>query len=124
MNELKIEFEGRPPSKKNNKVVFKNKYTGRMMVLSSKQHNKFESYALGMLQDVKNMFIGAVDVDYVFYQKGKLSQDFDNAIGTINDILQKAGIIEDDKLIVGGTFKVFRNWKEWKTKVIIKGEMI
>ena len=44
--------------------------------------------------------------------------DADNAIASLNDILQKAEVLEDDKQVKSGTFYV-QSGKEWKAEIEI-----
>ena len=103
---------GRPISKKNNKRAF------RHVVLSSVAFLKFEKSALEQLKKVKEHYSGDVDVSYAFTYKGKLWTDCDNAMAGINDILQKSGIIDDDKQIKSGTF-IVTTGNDWKTEILI-----
>src|SRR5579872_2713280 len=109
-----IEILGRPVSKKNSKQVFyKN---GKMIVIPSKAYVTFKKDAgKQLLQYQRQLLKGKLFIRYVFYQKGKLRQDFDNAIGSINDILQDFNYIENDKDILTGEFEIVTNAKEWKT---------
>lgn len=108
---------GRPASKKNSRQNFINH--GRMISLPSKAYASFEKDALTQLLYVKRpQWEVPVQVLYVFYQKGKLSQDVDNAMASINDIVQKAGIIVDDKQIRKGAFEVVAS-DHWETQVVI-----
>ena len=100
----KITIDGRPASKKNSKIVFYR--GGRNFVIPSKAYMGFHEQAVGQLWEWKfmNKFKKPVGVPMWFkmtlFQKGKLRQDMDNALGSILDILQDAGIVEDDKLFL------------------------
>lgn len=83
-------------------------------------YERFHEDALWQLKKYKERFTGLVRVDYVFRQKGRLSQDFDNAIGSINDILQDSEIIANDKNIMKGTFEVKTGCPDWETIVQIE----
>jgi Holliday junction resolvase RusA-like endonuclease len=71
------------------------------------------------IANLKIKFTGPVKIVYLFRRKGNYSQDVDNAICSINDILQDAGIIDDDKNIISGTFNVVQNNPEWSTLITI-----
>ena len=86
--------------------------------LPSKAYERFHEDALWQLKGVKEKFTGPVMVNYVFYQKGKMRQDVDNAMASINDVLQDAGIIDDDVNIKCGVFYKY-SAKEWSTEVEI-----
>ena len=107
-----ITIVGRPISKKNSKRAF------RHVVLPSVAYVRFEKDALQQLKAVKKHYSGDLDVSYSFTYKGKLWTDCDNAIAGLNDILQKSGIIDDDKQIKSGTF-IVTTGKDWLTEIII-----
>ena len=112
-----ITILGRPISKKNSKRVF---MRGRYpVVISSEAYTKFERSALEQLKKTKEKHNRDVDVVYLLYYKGKLFTDADNAIAGLNDILQKSGIIKDDKQIKSGTFRVITGEKDWKSEIDI-----
>lgn len=108
-----IIIDGAPHSKKNNRRNFGH------ISLPSKAYETFHESALWQLKKVKDRFTGRVHVHYTFIQKGKMHQDCDNAIASINDVLQDAGIIVDDNDIVSGTFEK-RSGSEWKTLIEIQ----
>lgn len=125
-NSLILILKGRPASKKNSKQMFRNSRTGKMFTSSSKAFKRFQNDALSqILHDVYRATYagwnsaGLFDICYVFYQKGKLSQDADNAMATINDVLQQALVIEDDKNILSGSFSIVRGAPDWKTEIVI-----
>ena len=117
-----IVIYGRPASKKNSKQVFyKN---GKYVVIPSRAYKAFEKDAgYQLLNYKKARLTGKLKIDYEFYQKGKLRQDFDNAIASINDVLQEYGVILNDKDILGGSYLVIPNARDWKTIIRI-GEII
>ena len=122
---IKLTISGRPASKKNSKRVVRNHATGRVFVIPSKGYEAFNAAAvmeikLLMKKNGWKTITLPIRVDYYFFQKGKLKQDFDNAIGSINDVLQDAGLIADDDLIVRGTFEKVSGCKDWETIVTIR----
>jgi Holliday junction resolvase RusA-like endonuclease len=88
------------------------------VVLPSNAYLKFEKDALEQLRKIKYKYRSDVDVSYTFTYKGKLWTDVDNAIAGLNDILQKAGVLDDDKQIKSGTF-IVNTGKDWKTDIEI-----
>ncbi len=85
-------------SKKNSRRLFSN--GGHVVSLASKAYEVFREEALFELlgqrpKDLKPPYV----VYYTFYIKGKKGLDLDNAVASINDILQEAGIIVDDGYI-------------------------
>ena len=96
MSELVLTFTGSIPPKKNSlRRVMRG---GRLFTLPSKAHEAWEQRELASLKDAPAIG-GAVLIDYDFWVGGKENPrlfDFDNATGSINDLLQKAGIIDGD----------------------------
>ena len=114
-----FEIKGRPASKKNSKQIFR--VGNRTIIAPSTAYTRFEKYALEQLLPyrAKGTFTGPIRVVYYFYQLGRLSQDVDNAMASINDVLQKSGIIDDDKNIKQGSFFICSADK-WFTEVVIE----
>lgn len=121
---MKIIIQGRPASKKNSRRIFVHKYTHRVMNLPSEAYDNFRAIAIPqikqhMYSQAFRQFAKPIKVDYVFYRKGKLKQDVSNAIASIEDIMQDAGLIADDELIQEGSFKRLSGCEDWKTEVEI-----
>lgn len=114
---LTLSINDRPISKKNSKRVFKR--GSKTFVLSSKAYLAFEESALWQLKAHKARFKGKVTIDYEFRMKGKLDTDVDNMIAGINDILEKSGIIDNDKNVVAGSFAKYPGFKDWQTVITI-----
>lgn len=108
---------GRPISKKNAKRIIPHK--GRHIIISSKQYLAFEQEALKQLSHYQERYSGPVEIGYLFEMKGKLTTDLDNAIAGINDVLQKAGIIDDDKNVVRIHAEKYQGFADWRTHVTI-----
>jgi Holliday junction resolvase RusA-like endonuclease len=124
---IKIIITGRPYSKKNSRQSRQARTrTGKLYSYMAPGENyaSFRQDALYQLLTVKERFSGAVQIDYIFYRKGKELQDVDNAICSINDVLQDAKIIADDKFVLKGTFEVVPGAKNWSTELQIKELMI
>lgn len=114
---MKLTITGRPISKKNSRTFIRR---GRMIVsLPSKAYKNFQTMALVQLEDCKKTFNTLLQVNYVFHMKGKMDTDADNMMAGINDILQTAGIIENDKLIVKGTYEKVSGCSDWQTDIEI-----
>jgi Holliday junction resolvase RusA-like endonuclease len=118
---IQIEIRQRIYVKKNNKRVIFNKRTHKPIVITSKAYMAHEEELLWEVKSrAKGMFFaGPVNVDYVLYISGMQKIDFDNLLGTINDILTDAGVIADDTNILMGTFKKVRNAKIWGADIKI-----
>lgn len=113
-------IKGRVISKKNSKQVIRN--GRRTFVISSKAWIKFEKEAVEQLKKQygkKKPYDGLVFIDYCFLLKGKTSTDCDNMIASINDLLEKAGIITNDKNVVSGTFRKIGDQPDYSTDISI-----
>lgn len=113
---MDITILGRPISKKNSRRNF-----GKVS-LPSIGFVKFEELALKQLKDlnIKQCIKGNIMVYYKFFMKGKLDSDCDNMMAGINDILQKAEIIENDKYVTEGWFKKIAGNDAWRTEITIE----
>lgn len=112
---MNITILGRPASKKNNRRNFKN------ISLPSKAYERFEREALPQLWGkILKPIAVPVFVSYVFHQKGNYKQDLDNAISSVCDVLQEAGILQDDTLIEMISAQKIMGAKEWSTEIHIE----
>lgn len=126
---------GRPISKKNSRRIF---MRGRYPVnLPSEAYEKFEQLALDQLiklgltkftgfDEKKNKVYASpvaiatkCHINYIFHLKGLGNQDGDNIQAGINDILQKAGIIINDRQMRSWHGEIIEGAPEWKTFVEI-----
>ena len=104
----KINIDGRCASKKNSRIIFAR--GGRNFNIPSKAYMGFHEDAMQQLWlwKVDNKFKKPIGVPMwfkiTFFQKGKLikgvrtPQDMDNAMSSILDTLEDAGIVENDGL--------------------------
>jgi len=120
---MKITIEGRPASKKNSKRVFCR--GNRPIVLPSKAYERFRETALEQIltnspAGGRQRFTKNVKVRLFFWQKGKLSQDIDNAITSAVEILADAGIIEDDKQVVKIEAEKMGGHIDWRTEIEVE----
>lgn len=122
MNSIDIVLVGRPASKKNSRqMVFRQ---GRHFSFPSKAYARFHTDAMVQLLQQKGawkikQFDQPVGINYLFKQKGNYKQDLDNAITSINDVLQDFGIITDDTLVHMITARKEAHATEWETCVKI-----
>lgn len=90
-------------SKKNSKQIVQTRY-GQTFLVSSKAYRNFEAEVVELLTNQtigKHLPLKApYGVSYVFKMKGEGATDLDNMISSVNDIMQKVGIIDDDKNIM------------------------
>jgi Holliday junction resolvase RusA-like endonuclease len=111
---MKYTLTGRVISKKNNNKF----WNGR--VVKTKAWQRFEETALWQLKSQKRKTLtGPVYVDYCFLMKGKGASDGDNMQTSINDLLEKSGIIENDKQIRAWSGRIFGGQDEYTTEVEI-----
>ena len=115
-NKSNIKIQGRPISKKNSKLLIK--VRGRTIMIPSKAYNEFRKDALVQLGKMKPLE-PPYAVSYLFRMKGRLDTDIDNMIAGINDILQEAGAITDDKYITNITATKISGCDEWLSEIII-----
>lgn len=120
MQYLQVEIVGRVASKKNSKRAFFNKRMGRIMVLSSASYEKFKNDALKQLGFYQVGVQAPYRVDYRFEMRGKGATDGDNMEASINDVLQEAGILDDDKNILKWGGEKVLNSKEYRTIITIQ----
>lgn len=120
---LTITILGRVRPKKNNRKARRNFQRGYTYTVPS---DAFEAFKEDMLEQLRrHKLIGCLvpppyGMSYVFRMKGKAATDFDNMEASINDILQEAGIIEDDKMIIHTTDNwKLENQKEYSTTITI-----
>lgn len=110
-----IELPFRIASKKNSKrIIMVGRYP---RLISSKQYLEFETKAIKHLRQSypEAHFDGFVYINYLFYMKGKIDADTDNMEASINDVLEKAGIITNDKYIVEHHAKKIAGAKDFRT---------
>ena len=111
---MKLKITGRPISKKNNRRNFRN------ISLPPKAYGPFEKSAVQQINWTDKPIAGPLKVDYIFHMKGRLDTDVDNMMAGINDILQTAGVIENDKNIIEGRFTKIAGCNDWLTEIQIQ----
>ena len=84
-----------PVTKKNHQQIVVNKKTGRPFVIPSKQYKDYEEQALWFIP--KGIYIAQrCNVCCRFYMPTKRKVDLTNLLEAIDDIMVKAGLLEDD----------------------------
>lgn len=98
----KIVLKGRPITKKNSQQISINRRTGRRFVRPSKAYTEYEEACLWQLKTYRGpKFTGPVEVKALYYMPNRRSwPDLIGLLQATSDILESAGIIQDDKLIV------------------------
>lgn len=105
MEELKITIHGVPRSKKNSMNIITHPRTGRPMIVQGKAYREYERDAIKQITAMHK----AYHVDFpcnikcIFYRPTKVRVDLVNLLNAVDDMMVKAGVIEDDnwKIIVG-----------------------
>lgn len=93
MIEILIPFEAR--TKKNSMQVGRNRYTGKTFVSQSKNYIQFERDCLAILPRFETIRYQC-NLKCIFYMSTKRRIDLVNLLNSIQDILVKAEILEDD----------------------------
>ncbi len=103
MHPTKFVITGNPPIKKNSRDIVRNPKTGRMYPIKGKALQGMEESAIYELQSQKfrnfTKFTHAIRVKFLFYRGTRHNVDLSNLYEFAQDVLQSAGIIENDCLI-------------------------
>lgn len=113
-----------PITKKNHQQILTNKKTGRPFVMPSKQFSEYQDKALWFLKPTPATPISdRVSVKCLFYLPTRRKTDLTNLEEAIDDILVKAGILEDDNYTVlyshDGS-RVFYDKENPRTEIVIE----
>lgn len=118
MHKVSIKIPNRVISKKNSRRLFSK--NGKIINIPSGAYAKYKDNALVVLAELPiDLMQPPYQINYLFEMKGKMSTDVDNMMASINDILQDAGIIDDDKHIVRGTFELTFGHQDFNTYIDI-----
>lgn len=93
---------------------------GKLYHLPSKAYERFHTDAIEQLLGVSELIPSPYKIDYLFEMKGKLDSDVDNMMASINDCLQDAGIIDNDKNVLKGSYAKTRGHPEFTCYVDIE----
>lgn len=103
MSDLTLTIYGVPRTKKNSQQIIK--VGGRDRLVQSKIYREYEKEAVEQIEAMHK----AWHIDYkanvkcIFYRPTKVRCDLTNLLEAIDDILVKAGVLEDDNWkIIGG----------------------
>jgi len=97
--EARLIIPGQPATKKNSQVA--RCVGGKPVVLQSKAYRAYEKMALkALLACPRAEFLGPVAVTVCYWLKDNRRPDLTNLLQATADILEKAGVITDDREIV------------------------
>ena len=88
-----------PISKKNSQRILTNRKTGKPFIAPSKQYKDYEQQAMWFIP--KRLYINTpVNVKCLFYMPTRRKCDLTNMLEAIDDIMVKAGLLEDDNYTI------------------------
>ncbi len=98
-----FEYHGIVYSKKNSKSIVTNRYTGKPMLVSSKNASKMEKdmaegFALQLKTRTRETTDDAVAIYMKLYRKNNTPRDLDNTATSVLDGLVKGAVLEDDNI--------------------------
>lgn len=95
----KIILPGRPMTKKNSQQIIMAGHRPR--IIQSKQYREYEAQCLWELKKHTTRHTGPIEVKALYWLPDRRGwPDLSNLFEASADILEKAGIIENDKLII------------------------
>jgi Holliday junction resolvase RusA-like endonuclease len=100
-NSVKLVLPGRPITKKNSQRIIINRRTGRPQVIQSERYMEYEAACLWHLKKYRVKFSGPVWVKARYWMPNRRSwPDLLGLLQATCDILEKAGIFENDRYVV------------------------
>ena len=98
-----LTLPGRPITKKNSQKIIVNKHTKRPMIIQSDKYRQYERECLlHLAQTVQKCYEGPVALQAQYWMPDHKSwPDLIGLLQATSDILQKAGVIKNDKYIIG-----------------------
>ena len=88
-----------PISKKNSQQIMVNQYTGKPFIMPSQKFREYEEMALWYIPKGKRIDF-AVNVKCLFYMPTHRKCDLTNMLEAIDDVMVKAGLLEDDNFTI------------------------
>lgn len=97
-NDIAFTIQIAPVSKKNSQQIVMNAKTGRPYIIQSKAYRNYEKQAGWFINGgLRNLRISApINVQCLFYMPTKRRCDLTNMLESIDDVLVKYGVLEDD----------------------------
>lgn len=96
MTRLELFFPNPVPPKKNSKQIFTNRSTGKPFITASKRYKEWESTELQNLEKHNLQIISPCRMTLTFFPPNRRAYDMGNKRESIQDLLVKAGILEED----------------------------
>ena len=99
---ITIEIPGNPITKKNSQRIVqmrgKGGKPGRSMIIPSQQYKVYEAAAMVALKEWKPRppITGPVQITCIYYMRERRKVDLTNLMEATDDILVRAGVLEDD----------------------------
>ncbi len=100
MELIKFTIPLSPITKKNHQQIVINPKTKRPMVMPSKQYKQYERDALWFIPKLTEPLTGPLCVACKFYLPTRRKCDLTNLLQAVDDIMVKAGLLEDDNYTV------------------------
>lgn len=97
---IKFTVKLTPISKKNSQQIMINKATGRPFIMPSQKYKQYEKEALWFIPRPAQAINYPVNVKCLFYMPTKRKCDLTNMLEAIDDIMVKAGLLEDDNYTI------------------------
>lgn len=98
---MRIILKGQPITKKNHQQIMLNKTTGKRFVMQSGAYKLYEEDCLWQLKKYSNLKIDyKIQLTCLYYLANARAPDLLNLLAATADILEKAGVITNDKNIV------------------------
>lgn len=89
-----------PITKKNHQQILANRTTGKPFVMPSKQYKEYERQALWYIPKAQICDLRRLNIKATFYMPTKRKCDLVNLLQSLDDILVKSGLIEDDNFTI------------------------
>ena len=99
MIDIKFTIPLPPVSKKNSQQILVNRSTGRPFIMPSKKYKEYEAEAGWFIPKVETIRT-AVNVKCLFYMPTRRRCDLPNMLESIDDIMVKYGLLEDDNFTI------------------------
>lgn len=100
MIEIKFTVKLPPISKKNSQQIVTNHATGKPFIMPSKKYKEYEKAAMWFIPRPQQPLDCPVNVKCLFYMPTKRKCDLTNMLEAIDDVMVKAGLLEDDNFTI------------------------